>query len=154
MMYKDPDFDLTEEDYAEAQRNGIPRDVAYKRFYDYGWDKLDAISRPRRKHRKFQYDPEMVKLAKKNDIPLVIFRDRVTTLGWTEEQAATIPVMTREDVGQWNAKINSKFTQEQIETFTRNGIPRGTVRGRLLRGWSMAEAISVPVLKAGERLKK
>lgn len=145
------DYWLEEEHFLKAEANGISRDNLKQRFYEYGWDLERAMSQKVRKVRKFVHNEEMLALAKRNGLCSVIYRDRVTKLGWDERRAATTPKMTPQERAAVIVSIRTKFTDEQIETFTRNGIPRGTVRQRLRIGWSMEEAITIPPFKTGQR---
>lgn len=52
---------------------------------------FDEGPKPAGKHKRGQFDPEMVELAKKNGIIYPSFWRRVKSYGWSEWQAATIP---------------------------------------------------------------
>jgi DNA invertase Pin-like site-specific DNA recombinase len=39
--------ELTPEDYFIAKQNGLDRKTVYQRFYNYGWNKKDAITKPK-----------------------------------------------------------------------------------------------------------
>lgn len=88
---------LTEEDYETAERNGIPRKLAYSRYYGCAWDKEKAITVPRRVNqgkRKRNYPESMYVQAELNGVSMYTVYSRIRR-GWSPEKAATTPTQKK-----------------------------------------------------------
>jgi uncharacterized protein YjcR len=90
-----------------AEKNGICYSTLKYRINVLGWDPERAATQPlqdRRKQAKIAcdksrvYPKEIIELMKKNGIPYDTFRYRVRA-GWSLEDAATRPIMTRRQIG-------------------------------------------------------
>lgn len=94
------DFYLTDEDYEIAESNGIPRKIAYGRWYR-GWDRERILTEPYVKRsrtyknkRKSRVTPEQYEIAKQNGVGRNTVINRVYQLKWTVSQAITLPLGT------------------------------------------------------------
>jgi len=106
--YKHPDFDRYKE---MARRNGIPLSVFGVRL-GKGWESLRAASFPHRPRKlgnanireygqaRRKYPKELLQRAAANGIGYGTFKNRVCTLGWAPEEAASRPVMSRSEIGR------------------------------------------------------
>lgn len=96
-MTTDLEYELTEEHYAIAERNGINRRNAYQRFYSYGWSVERTISTPAtgKGTKPGSKADEYMKLAESNGIPYKTYYSRVRYLGWSKERAANTPVILK-----------------------------------------------------------
>lgn len=82
---------LTPEDYKIAESNGIPKKLAYQRFYLEDWSAERAITQPRQRNIS-----KWVEIAKRNGISKSTFYHRVSKrMGWSPYKAATTPVNKR-----------------------------------------------------------
>jgi hypothetical protein len=79
---------LTDEDYALAEANGIPKKNVYARYYMDGWNRERAITEPILKRNPIW--PQYRDLCKKNGIAHRTFFARVQK-GMDYERAATMP---------------------------------------------------------------
>lgn len=138
---------LTEEHYKIAESNGISRSTAYARVYVYKkrWPIDKAITEPPKPTK----DPEMDKwipIAKKNRVPIALFKDRVYH-GWDYKRAATERRNNRQQVAKKvaNRRKDRVFSTKQINLMKKNGIPYTTALGRYKRGWTKKDAITKPV---------
>ena len=92
----------------------------------------------------------MVELVWKNGIAYQAFTDRVRK-GWSQEKAATTPKIPN---GSWTKKL-SVFTDEHHAIREANGISKNAARQRYYKyGWSIEDAITVPILSMSERAKR
>lgn len=98
-----------------AERNGIPRATFFNRMNDLKWDEERAATEPVHdkseitQRIKRRFDPAMVELAKKNNIPYITFYKRVDKQGMSEYEAATAPIKTKAEVAQASRKVRTKF---------------------------------------------
>lgn len=120
---------LTEEDYAVAKSNGISRKYAYKRYYEYNYDRERAITEPvgtsKRVTPNMLLWEEWKDVAEANGITKHNFYNRLNTQSkkkWTPEAAATIPIGIRQ-----NTRIHPKIYALAEE----NGIKRATLQSRV-----------------------
>lgn len=88
----------TDKEKALMKKNGITQKLVTQRRQD-GWSLERAINTPKLKKTEY-YKPkrtvftdEIVEIAKNNGISYVTFRDRVKKLGWSWEEASTIPIL-------------------------------------------------------------
>ncbi len=120
---------LTDEEYQQAESNGISRRVLYMRMYRYGWKLQEALTtQPRTywhmgegKHNKW------LKLAEENGVNSSTFYSRVNN-GWDPKEAASIP--TRKQIDR----------KELVKIAKSNGISVSTFRSRLSYGWEPIKA--------------
>lgn len=134
---------ITPEEYEKAEKNGIDKNTLYKRIREYGWDKQRALSQPKRVR------PNLSKwkaIAVKNGISEGTFYSRVCNMKWDLERAATTPII--EHTGP-----KSKFSDEIVEEYKRNGISADTFRRRVREGWSIEDACTVKTMTKSEVTK-
>jgi hypothetical protein len=127
---------LTDEDYKQAAANGIPRKVAYNRFYTHSWDKEKTITKPVYTSIWYQYK----EICWEHGISNNTFHRRIRS-GMSPEEAANtlwIPHDKRKSK-------DPKVTPETIETALKNGIKPATLKYRVyaLR-WNPERAATVP----------
>lgn len=142
----------TWEDYEIAEKNGISRQNVDQRLVA-GWDIRKAITEPilgcfKRKYKKY------VDLAEENGIKYPTFYNRVHVYKWSLEEAATTPIMTREDAWEKSRRVRSKIPYEIYVLAKKNGIAKNTLRSRILvLKWDMETAATLKASK-GNRTKK
>lgn len=119
--------ELTEEEYAIAESNGIHRKLAKFRYEQGGFGRNRAITQPVRQPKNWaQYKDE----AEKNGVSQHLFYKRIgKDVGWTPERAASTPPYKP---GQFygNKKV---IPQELVERAAANGISKTTLYQRLFR---------------------
>ena len=137
------DWYITPEEYSLAKRNGISKENLEQRIRCYGWNKEKALNTPVRKRGVI---PKKFKdMAKKNNIPIATFYNRVYGLKWSMEKASTEPIMDIETKAQNFVKRLRKYPIEYIEKAKANGISEHTFRRRVRDGWSIERAATTPV---------
>lgn len=152
---------ITPDEYSIAEANGISMKLVNNRVRERGWCKRRAITTPVGVYRGIDENDKWLKLALENDIPRYTYLRRIRDYGWDEQEAATRPVLQREEhIARLNVQ-RSAFTVEDYEIMEKNGIPRGVASNRVnTYGWSVQEAITTPVMnrieatKYGNRRKK
>jgi len=142
----------TWEEYEIAEKNGISRHNVDQRLA-MGWDLTKATTEPiansfKRKHKKY------VDLAEKNGIKYPTFYNRVNVYKWSLQEAATTPIMTREDAWEKSRRLRSKIPDEIYVLAEKNGIAKNTLQSRVLvLKWDMKTAATLKASK-GNRTKK
>ena len=126
------DYYITPEEYEIAERNGICRVTLKSRILELGWDKKTAITKPPRKTKDYG---NYSKVAAANGISNQTFIDRVGR-GWSEEKAATTPIMNRKQCVKAMTDKTSKYPKEFIQLAKENGICYQTFATRVIRGMS------------------
>lgn len=135
--------EYTYADIDAAKEKGILPATFKKRVESYGWSIEKAINTPVKEKRI--YDEELRKKANENGISDQLFYSRVRN-GFTEEDAANTPLLSRAEAGLRGRKKIRKFTDEQLKIMESNGISLGTARQRVnLYGMTKEEAISRPL---------
>lgn len=120
-MYNPYDYYITDDEYNEAQKNGISRVLLNNRIRIKGWGKKEAMTTPLRKSRNL--DEYYKKIAMENGINLETFANRIK-LGWSNEKAAKTPVMDPREVLKVAREKQRKYPKELLETADKNGIKR------------------------------
>lgn len=136
---------LTDEDYAIAEANGIPKKlVDYRYYYSYTkWTIERAITEPVKCTRQFQSEWDEVKeIATANGITRSLFGNRMRK-GESKEQAAG-PKMTKEERLE-RARQNSHKRNQYLMRAVENGIKPVTYYRRLALKWTPEEACTEPV---------
>lgn len=96
-----------------ARKNGIGYNTFMNRVNNHGWSEERAATEPLQDRRavaafateKIRIIPrEYIELALKNGIAYYTLHARVTRHGWEFEKAATLPVMTKSELGKRGAK--------------------------------------------------
>ncbi len=128
---------LTDDDFAEAKKNGISWRNLYNRFYHLGWNVERAINEPVNKGKW----PNLKKFELKNGISFAGFYHRLQS-GMTPEEAATLPVLKN---GQKFKQKPLKITADDLKVAEKNGIKPGTVKARVYQyKWTVQLAITTP----------
>ncbi len=143
-------FYITPEEYERAAANGIKRGTLEWRIRDGGWDKERAITTPSKRQVRRK---KWTAIAKQNGIPERNFLNRLYH-GWTNERAATEPLLTREARAERlsNQTIaKCVYPKELIDRAERIGVSRNTFNQRVLAGWSLERAASEPLVSHQER---
>lgn len=133
---------LSKEDYKIAEKNGISKEILEHRFYDKSWEAVKARSQ------KISIQKPVKKLyeqAIKNglDVKYQTIASRYRA-GWDEKDITTVATRGRRDLSQ---------SKRQIEIAEKNGINYSAYYSRLARGWSVEDAITIPLEKYKERVK-
>ncbi|PGU05092.1 hypothetical protein COD21_25390 [Bacillus cereus] len=132
---------LTNEEYQQAESNGISRITLYKRVYTYGWELQEALTIPpkTRWHIGKGKFNKLLKVAEENGIIPSTFYGRVNS-GWDPQDAATIPVRKQNDRKDW-----AKIAEE-------NGVSASTFRSRVATyGWDPEKAATTPARKKAKK---
>lgn len=133
--------ELTKEDYKRARENGINGKALYNRYYNKFWDKERAITEPLHKKQKYKW----LEVAQQNGISPGTFRQRINRYGWDEEKAAITPVITLDEIGEYNRIKSRKHPQWVYDRMEENGISKDVLSARLRKlNWTLEEAVSVP----------
>lgn len=132
-------FYLTDDDFEIAKSNGISRQLAKSRVYDYGWSIQRAITQPRLSKAK---SGAALERALANGIKAPTFWWRIKA-GWGEERASTEPVHT--------SKNKSKLDPEVVEIASHYGVSRHRLVQRIRQGWSIDAAATTPPVPREER---
>ncbi|EJR08744.1 hypothetical protein F8161_24155 [Bacillus cereus] len=124
---------LTDEEYQQAESNGISRRVLYMRMYRYGWELQEALTTPPRTywHMNEGKSNKWLELATENGINSSTFYSRVNN-GWDPKDAASIPTRKQMD------------RKELVKIAESNGISVSTFRSRLSYGWEPIKAATTP----------
>ena len=125
---------ITDEDYEEAQKNGINKDRLQARVLRLGWSIKRAKTQPIMK--KKNITDEQLKIAKENGL------DRS---GMTLEEAISRPK---------KQGMPRKFPDWVYEEAQKNGIHYCTVNQRVNMGWSLEKACTEPANKKYSRKSK
>jgi len=152
-MFRNPyDYYITDEDYQEAKKRGISRELLRRRIRDLGWSKKRALETPVRKCKK--YPKGLIDTAKRNGIPLNLLSSRVCK-GWDFERAAYEPVNSESERIQKvidASRKKDKYPQKILEMAQQNGINIKAFRARVRNGWNLYIAATTPVLSKHESL--
>jgi hypothetical protein len=140
------EFYITPVEYKEAQQNGISYRHVNNRIRAMGWGKQRAITEPINIKRDLK---KLSIAAKINGICYGTFKTRLR-LGWSVEDASTIPAASRSE----NMKIQREGrminTIESINRAKENGVSYGTFSRRMRDGWTLEEAINIKTLTMSE----
>jgi hypothetical protein len=143
-------FIVPDELYTLAAVNGVSRHTLRQRI-NIGWDVVEAATKPPTPRQK--YSSEWKAIANQNGISDMMFWQRISRMGWSEEKAAT--TSKKEAYAAFAVKRSTKIISlEEAEQAERNGIRRATVLYRLKAGWSKEDALTLPVIPTGERKRR
>ncbi|MNB95459.1 hypothetical protein D3C75_426330 [compost metagenome] len=142
------EFYIAPEEYEMAKERGIEPTLLEKRVRTLAWTKEKATTTPPQPRNKVQQ--QWVVLAEQNGICYSTFINRVNQLGWEQEQAATTPLADRHAQARNARGQRVKYPVKILEQAARQGISYSTFRSRVIRGWTMEEAASKPVMSASE----
>lgn len=141
---------ITLEDYETAEKNGIPAKLVELRAWRYKWDIDKAITKtPKAINRYDDLWDEWSDIAAKHGVDRNLFVNRVSTLKWDEESAATIAR---------GKNLVNKWTDEEIAIAEKNGIAGQSMSLVSVRinqlGWSRENALTTPRLTDAQRVEK
>ena len=146
------DYYVTPDEYDIAKKNGIPYRIVNARIRSSGWSKQRAITEPVLK-RDRGLNEEYVKKAKLNGISRDVFAYRVSH-GYTNEEAATIPVRDNKKLMSQLGKKRRKYSKELIKLAESNGISIRTFYKRIQKNkWDPIKAATTPLILGTERAK-
>lgn len=144
------DYYVTPEEYEKAKNNGISYSIVNSRIRSYGWNKERALTEKpiiRDRHLNEKY----VDLAKNNGISREAYAYRVSH-GYSEYEAATIPIKNRKKHMSELGKGKRKYSKEIIELARSNGISIRTFYRRIQKDkWSPMKAATTPLIVGRER---
>lgn len=140
------EFYITPSDYKEAEKNGICRRLLDARIREFGWDKDAAVTKRPKYNKELK---KYIEIARLNGIKEPTFLTRVRKLKWELDRACTEPVKSRKECADLIGGSNRKYPKEVYEKLDKNGIDRETFRKRMLKGWTIEEAMTrKPMSKA------
>ncbi|MFI8714465.1 hypothetical protein [Brevibacillus brevis] len=134
-------FYITPDEYALAAANGIHAEAVNIRVRLWAWKVEHAITIPIRKQKDRR---QWAKVAKENGVCYQTFMNRVLSLGWDEEKAATTPILDRYEVIKEIADKKGRIIpREYLELAKKNGL-QNIVHKRVKRGWDFKTAATLP----------
>ncbi|MBY9079540.1 hypothetical protein KIH86_03845 [Paenibacillus sp. HN-1] len=142
------EFYIAPEEYEMAKERGIEPTLLEKRVRTLAWTKEKALVTP--PQLKNRVERRWVEMAERNGICYSTFMYRVNQLGWEQEQAATTPLADRHAQARNARGQRVKYPVEILEQAARQGISYSTFRSRVIRGWTLEEAATKPVMSASE----
>lgn len=141
------EYYLTPEHYEIAEENGISKKIVNDRFYYKGWTAERAITQPVMK----KSDHNWSKWRHKAKVTKSTYLKRIRR-GWNEKEAALTPSYRQK---KFRRKETRFFTEEQEQTMKENNISYHTAYSRIKKyGWTKEKAITTPVIKPKEALKR
>ncbi|MEB9540110.1 hypothetical protein P4I87_20060 [Bacillus cereus] len=151
------DFYITPDEYEEAEKNGISRDLLTCRIRNLGWDKEIAMTKPSRYNANRWKN--IKEIALKNGISHSTYTARIKK-GWRLIDAISKPPIDKYQSLKLATQVNPKnqnkiLTDQQAKIASLNGISYRTAKARIKRSkWSIEEAITTPILTPQERGKR
>ncbi|WP_195970598.1 hypothetical protein [Clostridium thermobutyricum] len=145
------DYYVTPKEYEIASTNNISRVRVNQRIRNFGWSKERAITESPRRMNNYS---EWLDIVDKNKINRRTFYCRVKN-GLDRDRAATMPVMTKEEVlnlmhDRAKKKVK-KYPKEIVELARSNGISYITFKQRVGQlKWEMIRAATTPVMTRRE----
>ena len=148
---------VTPDMYEEALKRGICKTTIYSRIAR-GMKAADAITKPIKGRRSEAYK-DALKVAVEKEINPDTFRLRVDALGWTLEQAANTPTLTRSEaikLGREARRRNQRNIPAEIAQLALdNGICYSTLYDRITRRFmDMNTAATKPLMSKQEWKKR
>lgn len=127
---------IQDADYEEALKNGISRNLVWKRVYELNWSIERAITTP--VGIKKRAASELLKKAEENGVNKSLYYRRIKK-GMEPNEAATQPPGKK-------ATRSYIFNEEELKIMESNGISLNTARHRLRTYlWTRKRAITEPV---------
>lgn len=141
------DYYITDEEIAEAEKNGISEQTLISRVRLYGWSKSKAIGTPTKK----RVDKKYRDVAKRNGISEYTFYARVRN-GWSLEKASTEPVEKNKVRCMNKAReVRNVYPTKYVKMAESNGIPYKTFQARVtVLKWDIEKAATKPVMTSRE----
>lgn len=130
---------LTDEDYKIAESNGISKQLADDRFYDWGWTAARSIGSTKALTATSNRFERLLQEAHANGVEITLsgVKARIYN-GMSEREAITIP-------------RGGKYKDKYLERAMDNGISRQTYHKRVRVGWDKETASTHPVGKRRKR---
>ena len=141
MTKHDDIFKYYNEHKDTAERFGVSRSL-YKKRIMRRWTEERAVFTPTPTFKDPSEFRMYAELALTNGITLSAFEQRVRTMSWPVEKAATVPMTVRGDSRE--QKIVDSMTPEQRRIATMNLVGDEVIRSRLRSGHSLDSAIRMP----------
>lgn len=136
---------LTPEDYELAEKNGISRDLAYRRFYENCWEKERAITQPKRGTTSVW--KQWREIAEANGIRESTFYSRLN-IGLNPEEAAT------KELSKNGSGGSKHFSDEILQMAATNGITPRRLYSRVFEcKWDVIKAATTPIVPCHEAHK-
>lgn len=142
------DYYITDEEYAEAEKNGIYYQLLNTRIRDLGWDKQRAINTSVKRKRGHESHGHYPQQAIDNNISLSTYYSRVER-GMSKEKASTKPVLRGKDkLKLFNGNIGKprKYPDWVYDNLEKHGIAQPTFWHRVNRGWTLEKASTKKVM--------
>lgn len=141
-------FYITPEEYATAEKYGIPPAMLDRRVREQGWSKDRAMTSLPRPHKPRGFYGKWASLAERNGIKYDSFMTRIRK-GWDPEKAATQPLQNPEEARQ-HALTATEYVRVHPEKYLRmaeqNGIAYATFHRRVKHcGWDYERAATEPL---------
>ncbi|WP_438449370.1 hypothetical protein [Gorillibacterium sp. sgz5001074] len=144
------DFYVAPEEYAQAAAIGVDGQTLDRRIRELGWSKKRAMTTPIRHLDKGR--TYWRRKAEENGISFAAFHSRIRR-GWSDEDAATKPLPTPEEIRQHALRATEKVRKIPrwcMDLAEQNGIQRATLRLRIKKGMSLEEAATRPLMARQE----
>jgi hypothetical protein len=133
---------MTPEDYKKAAENGIPYNIAYARWYMYGWSVEKTVNTPIKKRGTGLW-PEYKELCEKNGIIQNTFYGRIKDRKMTPYEAATTPIVPHQERSK---KGSVRIPLHMFELAKSNGISGKTLKYRVYQyDWDVEIAATKPI---------
>lgn len=121
---------FTDDQCRMIKEKGFLYATIYSRVAKRGMSFEDAINKPLE---RVPLTPEQKQRAKENGIDMKNVYNR-RRLGWTDEQAITIPI-----------NAHCLLTEEELSIAKENGVSMSMIENRFYTlGWTLEEAITIP----------
>ena len=148
------DFYITDDEYAEAKKNGISYDTLNTRVRSLGWSKRRAIKTPVKKRASYKDHRNYSKIAIENNIPLSTYYSRVER-GMSKEEASTKPTPCKIE---WSARMRKRIKRKHpewvYENLEKHNIGYPTFLYRIRKGWSLKDASTRKPMSKSEAAKR
>ena len=139
------EFYVTPDEYSIAEQSGISPVNVDRRIRLLGWKKAIAITKPYRPRKNLS---EWAKIAEKNGISYRTMQRRIER-GWTEEEAATKPLIDKVTQIVQIQQNNRIYPLQYVERAKENGVRYPTFTERMRQGWTLEEASETKTLGRG-----
>lgn len=112
------------------------------------WVNMTVQNNNKKCIKKYEFNGEshsIAEWARILNLPKGLIKDRIHKLGWSIEKALSTPALPR-GIGKNNIILEYNGESHPIGTWERLlGFRPETIRGRIKQGWSVEEALTIPV---------